>query len=300
MFIFAVVVCPLGASDIHRWDRTRKIRLIYGLAVTNKGDRPLGNITVRVPEIQDRPPYQSADVIAVRPGDFTRERSPRDVPLARFEIEKLAPGEKRTFLVQAEVAVSEVTYRLQEEKAHDPGASMRQFLSLDGDFTTKSPALREKCREFAREKNPLKRAKNIYLYIISGAFTFSNSPAGSGVDLSFRTKHLNCSDAASLYLVMCRLCGIPARYVGGIFYTSERKWYPLLHAWNEIYIPPFGWLPVDPTLGRISAKNRSLCFAHIRNRYIALWSDQPGAFSIESPSDADHLEFHHSVHAESL
>jgi transglutaminase-like putative cysteine protease len=290
---------PSVTGEIYSRDRARKLRLVYGLSVSNKGRQTVKDITVRIPVIQSRLPYQTATVTKIVPPADTREASANGVDTARFSLSSIAPGEKKTFLIYAEAEICEVTYRLEGKKVLNPDASMKKYLSMDSEFSTDSPALKSRCIEFEKEASPLGRAMKIYDYIISGSFTFSNSAAGNGVDKAFERKHLNCSDAAALYLVMCRRCRIPARYICGIFYNSERKWYPLLHSWVEINIPPFGWLPVDPTLGRLSEKNRRLCFAHIRNRYIALWSDQQSAFSIEGSSGLDGIEVRNSVFAES-
>lgn len=61
-----------------------------------------------------------------------------------------------------------------------------------------------------------------------------------------------CSHKASLFIVVARLQGIPARIATGFAggYPSENATYifPMFgHAWAEVYIPPYGWIPVDPT-----------------------------------------------------
>lgn len=296
-----IFTAPLSAASLYSRDNMRRSRLVYGLAVTNRGSRVVKGVTVHIPEIQDSPPHQSATIKSVSPPAYTKEKSSAGVSMLKFQIDRISPGEKKKFLVSANVTTSEVIYHAREEDARNPDASMRQYLASEDYFTADSQALKAKCQEFLEEKNSLKRAFKIYEYIISGTFSFSDSIIGLGVDRCFEMKHLNCSDAAALYLVMCRLCGIPARYRGGILLKNKPQWYPLLHAWVEIYIPPYSWLPVDPTLGRLSEKNRQLCFAHIRNRYIALWNNQLSVFYIEAASEGDthNLEVHPSVFAES-
>lgn len=293
---------PLSAAVLYESSKPRKLKLVYGLVVKNRGSYGISTIAVFVPEIQDYQPGQAV-VIKSLPGlKFARKESPAGVPLLEFTIDRLEPGQTKAFLLNAEVTISEIDYSKSTESTGVPDSTMKSWLHLADYFDTKSPALRAQSLVFQGEKNLLKRADKIYEHIISKNYTFSNSPSGLGVDRSYSKKHLNCSDAAALYVVMCRLCGIPARYVGGIFYSSKRKWYPLLHAWAEIYIPPAGWLPVDPTLGRLSDKNRRLCFAHMRNRYITLWKEQLSVFYIEAQSqkDAENLEVRHSIFAESL
>lgn len=288
-------------STVYSRKKMRRIKLVYGLVVKNTGNHTINDLWVFIPEIQDYPPYQVVSINSVSPSTYTKEISSSGVPTFKFVIEKIKPGEQRKLLINADVTLWEVIFNVNQEEAKNPDESMSQYLLLDGYFNTNSEALKEKCRKFCQEKNPYKRAFYIYEYIISGTFSFSDSANGLGVDSSFEKKHLNCSDAALLYLVMCRLCGIPSRYIGGIFYSSSKKWYPLLHAWVEIYIPPFGWLPVDPTLGRLSEKHRKQCFAYLRNRYIALWNNQFSSFFIDMASEADskYLQILNSIYAES-
>ena len=71
----------------------------------------------------------------------------------------------------------------------------------------------------------------------------------------------DCDDKANLLITMCRILGIPSFLQVGCIYGSSRietAWENHLtsiynsvsfHAWAIIYIPPWGWLPFDMTLG---------------------------------------------------
>jgi len=75
-----------------------------------------------------------------------------------------------------------------------------------------------------------------------GATTVESSVAevlagGSGV----------CQDFAHVLISLCRHAGLPARYVSG--YLGGVEVASASHAWAEAYVPPYGWLGVDATLG---------------------------------------------------
>jgi transglutaminase-like putative cysteine protease len=75
-----------------------------------------------------------------------------------------------------------------------------------------------------------------------GATTVHSSVAevlagGSGV----------CQDFAHLLISLCRHAGLPARYVSG--YLGSVGSSSASHAWVEAYVPPYGWIGVDATLG---------------------------------------------------
>ena len=57
-----------------------------------------------------------------------------------------------------------------------------------------------------------------------------------------------CQDHAHLFTSVCRLLGLPARYVSGYFHTGEAS--PASHAWGEAWLgAERGWFSVDITHG---------------------------------------------------
>lgn len=53
-----------------------------------------------------------------------------------------------------------------------------------------------------------------------------------------------CSEYANVYVAIMRNMGIPARFISGYIYGEG------YHAWAEFYLKGYGWIPVDPQLGR--------------------------------------------------
>jgi transglutaminase-like putative cysteine protease len=67
-----------------------------------------------------------------------------------------------------------------------------------------------------------------------------------------QSKAGDCRDFASALVILCRCVGIPARCVGGyapgdfnIFLGCREVRLLHAHAWAEVYVPPYGWIPFD-------------------------------------------------------
>ncbi|MCC3375137.1 transglutaminase family protein [Cohnella sp. REN36] len=61
-----------------------------------------------------------------------------------------------------------------------------------------------------------------------------------------------CQDFAHLLLAVCRIRGVPARYVSGYHFVGDLQgrnadFEQASHAWVEAYVPGVGWLGFDPT-----------------------------------------------------
>ncbi|WP_239615761.1 transglutaminase family protein [Cohnella mopanensis] len=61
-----------------------------------------------------------------------------------------------------------------------------------------------------------------------------------------------CQDFAHLLIAICRLRGVPARYVSGYHFVGDLQgrdadFEQASHAWVEVYIPGVGWQGIDPT-----------------------------------------------------
>ncbi len=78
---------------------------------------------------------------------------------------------------------------------------------------------------------------------------------------------------------MCRAAGLPARYVGSIVIRGDDASYDeVFHRWVEVYLPGYGWIPVDPSGGDSAwPSNRANAFGHLRNRFLITTSGGGGS-----------------------
>jgi transglutaminase-like putative cysteine protease/predicted glutamine amidotransferase len=68
-----------------------------------------------------------------------------------------------------------------------------------------------------------------------------------------------CQDFTNLFICLCRLLGVPARYVCGYLYTGPKnpnqRQGEASHAWSQVYLPEVGWKGFDPTNGVLTQTN---------------------------------------------
>lgn len=99
------------------------------------------------------------------------------------------------------------------------------------------------------EKNPYLKAKKIFGWIDknipwTSALEYSTIPNIS--EYCFKNKRGDCGIQSLLFIVLCRIEGIPARWQSGWSLLPQKE---NLHDWAMFYIEPYGWLPADPSRG---------------------------------------------------
>jgi transglutaminase-like putative cysteine protease len=112
----------------------------------------------------------------------------------------------------------------------------------------------EKIRNLARqiignETNPMRQAKAFYDWIggnVKYSFAREYSTLTNISDYCLTHRYGDCGQEALLFITLCRSQGIPARWQTGwdIFPGAKD-----IHDWTEIYLEPYGWVPVDPWAG---------------------------------------------------
>jgi transglutaminase-like putative cysteine protease len=68
---------------------------------------------------------------------------------------------------------------------------------------------------------------------------------------TFQRSYGDCGEMAMLYITLCRIAGIPARWQSGWWDPPGKR---NMHDWTEVYLHPLGWLPVDPYMGVWAAR----------------------------------------------
>jgi transglutaminase-like putative cysteine protease len=142
-----------------------------------------------------------------------------------------------------------------------PDDIARQFLELPADFSPRVEALAT--RLTAGASTPYARALALQQFFRSDEFTYSTDvQSGHGDNrleaFLFDQKTGYCEQFAGAYAAMARSIGLPARVAVG-FTTGDRDPKdPTLyqvkgkhaHAWPEVYLSGYGWVPFEPTPGR--------------------------------------------------
>ena len=124
-----------------------------------------------------------------------------------------------------------------------------------------SPALRKLSAEIVgAETNPYLKARRLFQWVYehipwAGAREYSNLE--SLTEYALANHHGDCGIQTMLFMSLCRLNGVPARWDSGWITGSGQN----MHDWCRIYLAPYGWVPVDVSIGFVSsAKEREKWF----------------------------------------
>ena len=123
-------------------------------------------------------------------------------------------------------------------------------------FTSEAPNIifTDKIKKLSKEitgteTNPLLNAKKIFDWIsrdVKYSFAREYSTINNISDYCLTKEYGDCGQEAMLFIALCRYNGIPARWQSGWFTFPNAK---DIHDWTEVYLPPYGWIPVDPYMG---------------------------------------------------
>ena len=130
-------------------------------------------------------------------------------------------------------------------------AEVMPFLEERGPHILFTPYLRSLAAELiGDETNPLKIARSFYDYITCNlrySYVRDYAALDSIAEYMAINQKGDCGVMAILFITLCRIAGIPAKWQSGI--DSEPNDIGE-HDWAQFYVPSVGWLYCDPSFGR--------------------------------------------------
>lgn len=113
-----------------------------------------------------------------------------------------------------------------------------------------TPYLREITAEVVGdETNPLKKARKIYDYLTSHimySFVRTYITIPQIPDYVATGWKGDCGFQALLFITMCRIAGVPARWQSGLYTPPNSAG---SHDWAQFYVAPYGWMFADVSFG---------------------------------------------------
>ena len=244
----------------HGWlssDPIDQATILAGSDEIRPTDRARTEIDQQVKVLQPRGSYV---VGASEPFRFDRTVSAQAYPdapgnavdlVAALSLAPLEPGSQYT--VASDVSDASAADLRTSNQAY-PAEIRQRYLSL--------PPIPERVHQAAvqltdSQQDPYDKAEAIESYLRTMPYTLDIPAPPSDRDavdyFLFDTKTGYCDYFASAMAVMARSVGIPARVVTG-YATGERQddgTYLVKdsnsHSWTEIYLPPYGWIPFEPS-----------------------------------------------------
>ena len=139
---------------------------------------------------------------------------------------------------------------IDESWVTDAHPYMPQYLEEQLPHIVFTPYLRMLEKEITGGKgSPLTRARRIYEYVTHNV-KYSYMREYRYIDNIPMFAALNhrgdCGVQALLFITLCRISGIPARWQSGSYIRPDHIG---SHDWAQFYVAPYGWLMCDPSFG---------------------------------------------------
>ncbi len=180
--------------------------------------------------------------------------------IARFNLGNLSAGESARAYISCDAVLSEYEYERIEDKilSYDPADRDLSLYTKDEYYiNSNSRQIRSVIDTVIGEETiPIKIAEKLYNYVANRMVYDEGRLTGGENRYSYASEILQsgkgvCTDYSILYTTLCRAAGIPAKFVQGIpvfsILTEGGGSLPYGHAWVEIKLPVYGWVPIDIT-----------------------------------------------------
>lgn len=163
-------------------------------------------------------------------------------------------GKPTTFSITYELSVRGQYHAMDADQvvAAPQTAELAPFVAERAPHVLFTPTMREFSRNVVGdEKNPYRIAQKLYAAVdqIPWAGAREYSTISNISDYALHAGHADCGQQTLLLITLLRLNGIPARWQSGMVYADDD--YDNLHDWGQVYLAPYGWVPVDVTTGRM-------------------------------------------------
>ncbi len=174
--------------------------------------------------------------------------------VAHFRFTNLGPDKFTNVRMTVAAKMYETRYFVFPDKvgklADIPKDIRDKYLVDDTKFDIGSTTIRTAVQEaVGLETNPYWIARRIMQYCVD-KLTYELSGGWNVAPAILERGTGSCSEYTFVYISMCRAAGLPARYAGAIVVRNDDASYDdVFHRWVEVYLPGYGWVPVDPSRG---------------------------------------------------
>ncbi len=228
------------------------------MTVTADADAaPAGELVRAWLPVPRRYPFQG-DFELFSASSPVKQLAEEESPIRCIYLEQPARKDKATeFRIEYNYTMHGIWFNIKPESVRpcDPNDSALKPFTQQAPHVVFTPEIRALAQQIAgSETNPCLKARKFYDWIadhIKYSYAIEYSTIRNISDYCRTKGYGDCGEEALLFITLCRLEGIPARWQSGWNLFPGAK---TIHDWSEIYLEPYGWVPVDPYMGVFAAR----------------------------------------------
>ncbi|MGB8658518.1 MAG: transglutaminase domain-containing protein [Candidatus Zixiibacteriota bacterium] len=288
-------IYKIKIDDKETFSRTdeKKELLEYTNQVRNYGPGVIKDLDVylAVPESLSNQEIVGQIEYFPQPTDFLTDQWGQKV--AHYKFQNLEATKFVSVGMKVKTKLHKVRYFIFPEKVGAlkdiPKTISEKYLADDTKYSLSDPFIQKSAKEaVGNETNPYWIARKIFNYVIahmeyelSGGWNIAPTVLKRGTG--------SCSEYSFVYIALCRASGLPARYVGSVAIRGDdASDDDVFHRWVEVYLPNYGWVPIDPSGGDSpSPAAQAGAIGNLNNRYLITTISGGGSEYLEWQYNSD-------------
>lgn len=170
-------------------------------------------------------------------------------------------GEPTRFAVRYELTIAARHHAIDPARVQPlpAPAELAEFVAERPPHIVFSDAMRRYSAEVVGEEtHPLRIARRLFEAVdrIPWGSAREYSTISNIGEHALRASHADCGQQTLLLMTLLRMNGIPARWQSGMVFSDGD--YDNLHDWGQLYLAPYGWVPMDVTTGVLASDDPAL------------------------------------------
>ncbi len=253
---------------------SHKAKIIHTHEVTNFGPGLIKDVDIHIAIPTDRSNQGILKPPKYKPDPTNIVTDKWDQQTAHFHFENVKPGEKVAGEMTTVAKIHEVRYFIYPEEVGSisdiPPELMDKYLENNDKYQYDNPVIQNAVKKaIGDETNPYWIFRKIFNYLIYNMY-YEMVGGWNTAPTVLARGNGSCSEYSFVYISMCRAAGLPARYVGSVVVRGDYASHDdVFHRWVEVYLPNYGWIPIDPSGGdRDWPRDQANYIGHLDHRFL--------------------------------
>jgi len=251
--------------------RKAKISLIHDAKVYGTGMLKNMDVYLAIPE---NLPQQNIAFLRFNPIKYELLKDRWGQAVAHFNYQDTQSSSALTTIMEVEAEIAAIQYFIFPDRCGSlkdiPKEIVKTYTADGSKYVMSDPYIQNLAKQIVgTETNPYWIARKIFDYV-RNTLEYHLEGGWNVAPFVLKRGTGSCSEYTFSFIALARSAGLPARYVGAIVVRGDdASMDDVFHRWPEVYLPNYGWIPIDPQGGdKPLARDRARNIGQLSNRFL--------------------------------